>query len=51
MIAYGKPGTVMPAWGKVLGDQEIADVAEYVFQSFVSEDETIETGKKKVMEN
>lgn len=34
-ITNGKVGTVMPAWGKVLGDQEIADVAEYVFQQFV----------------
>lgn len=34
-IALGKPGTVMPAWSKVLTDQEIADVAEFVFQQFI----------------
>lgn len=31
----GKLGTEMPAWSKVLTDQEIADVAEYVFISFI----------------
>lgn len=31
----GLRGTVMPAWGHVLSDQEIADVAEYVFTAFV----------------
>ncbi|MBI3918804.1 MAG: c-type cytochrome [Betaproteobacteria bacterium] len=35
-IAAGKPGTDMPAWDKVLTDQEIADVAEYVFLGFVN---------------
>lgn len=34
-ITAGKPGTEMPAWNKVIGDQQIADVAEYVFRSFV----------------
>ena len=34
-IKQGKQGTVMPAWGKVLGDKEIADVAEYVYQNFI----------------
>jgi len=34
-ITAGKPGTVMPSWGKVLSDQEIANVAEYVFQTFI----------------
>ncbi|MFZ5593968.1 MAG: c-type cytochrome [Pseudomonadota bacterium] len=34
-ISNGKIGTVMPAWGKVLNDQEIADVAEFVFQEFI----------------
>ncbi len=34
-IIIGKPGTVMPAWGKVLGPQQIADVAEFVFQDFI----------------
>lgn len=35
-IAIGKPGTVMPAWSKVLSDQEMANVAEFVFQRFVA---------------
>ncbi|MBI2509228.1 MAG: c-type cytochrome [Betaproteobacteria bacterium] len=34
-IAMGKPGTEMPAWGKVLDDQQMADVVEYVFRQFV----------------
>lgn len=37
-IQHGKPGTVMPAWGKVLDEQQIADVAEYVFQTFLEAD-------------
>lgn len=34
-IGMGKPGTVMPAWSKVLSDQEIANVAEFVFVTFI----------------
>lgn len=34
-ITNGKPRTVMPAWGKVLSDQEIANLAEFVFQTFI----------------
>ena len=34
-ITAGKNGTVMPAWGKVLSEQEIANIAEYVFQTFI----------------
>ena len=34
-IANGSRGTDMPAWSKVLSDQEIADLAEYVFQTFI----------------
>ncbi|MFQ5488169.1 MAG: c-type cytochrome [Gammaproteobacteria bacterium] len=34
-IARGKTGTVMPAWATVLDNQQIADVAEYVFQAFI----------------
>lgn len=37
-IKNGVVGREMPAWGKVLDDQHIADVAEYVFQSFVNHD-------------
>ena len=34
-IAGGRPGTEMPAWDKVLTPQEIANVAEFVYQSFI----------------
>lgn len=33
--SMGKLGTEMPAWSKVLSDQEIADVSEYVFTTFI----------------
>lgn len=35
-ITNGRVGTNMPAWGKVLNNQEIANVAEFVFQHFIS---------------
>lgn len=35
-ISEGRPNTNMPAWNKVLSKQEIADVAEFVFQNFIS---------------
>jgi len=35
MISNGERGTEMPAWKQVLGPQEIANVAEYVFQQFI----------------
>lgn len=34
-ISNGRLGTNMPAWNKVLSDQEIANVAEFVFQHFL----------------
>ena len=34
-ISQGKLGTEMPAWNKVLSQQEIANVAEFVFQKFI----------------
>lgn len=34
-IANGRLGTEMPAWNKVLTDQEIANVGEFVFQAFI----------------
>lgn len=34
-ITNGRIGTNMPAWGKVLSNQEIANVAEFVFQNFI----------------
>ena len=33
--SVGRLGTEMPAWNKVLSDQQIANVTEFVFQSFV----------------
>lgn len=35
-IAMGSLGTEMPAWSKVLTEQQMADVAEYVFQTFIN---------------
>lgn len=35
IISAGKLGTEMPAWRNVLTDQEMANVAEYVFQAFI----------------
>lgn len=34
-IKQGVNGREMPAWGKVLNDQQIADITEYVFQTFI----------------
>jgi mono/diheme cytochrome c family protein len=34
-IAEGRVGTEMPAWRQVASAQQIADVAEYVFQTFI----------------
>lgn len=34
-ITQGRPGTEMPAWGKVLTKQEIANITEFVFQAFI----------------
>jgi len=34
-IMMGKAGTVMPAWGTVLSPQQVADVAEFVYQDFI----------------
>lgn len=33
-VSAGKLGTEMPAWDKVLTPQQVADVSEYVFQTF-----------------
>lgn len=35
-IRDGKLATEMPAWGKVLTPQQLADVSEFVFQSFIA---------------
>ncbi|MDX1811975.1 MAG: c-type cytochrome [Gammaproteobacteria bacterium] len=34
-ISDGRRGTVMPAWKTVLTPQQVADVAEYVYQAFI----------------
>lgn len=34
--AKGILGTEMPAWDKVFGDQDLADVSEYVFEAFIA---------------
>lgn len=34
-ISKGSLGSEMPAWDKVLNEQEIANVAEFVFQTFI----------------
>ena len=34
-ISQGIVGSEMPAWSKVLSDQEIANLAEFVFQTFI----------------
>jgi len=34
-IKHGVAGREMPAWGKVLDDQQIADLAEYVYVKFI----------------
>ncbi len=44
-IKNGKPGSVMPAWGTVLSEQQIANVAEYVFRRFIQGGE--HPGEKK----
>lgn len=33
--SMGKLGTEMPAWSKVLSEQEVADVSEFVFRKFI----------------
>lgn len=48
VISQGSQGTEMPAWDKVLSDQEIADVAEFVFQRFTRPKQLLnEAGKSK----
>ena len=36
-IKYGVVGKEMPAWGKVWTDEQIADVAEYVYRQFLAQ--------------
>lgn len=46
-IKEGVAGREMPAWGKVLSDQQIADVAEYVFEAFISGSATGDTARSQ----
>lgn len=47
-IRDGKNGTEMPAWGKVLDAQQLADVSEFVFRAFIKgEQKTLTTAEKK----
>lgn len=34
-VSNGRKGSEMPAWNKVLNEQEIANVTEFVFQAFI----------------
>ena len=43
---YGRPGTEMPAWGKVLSEQEIANVTEFVFQAFIQKKTGVNSSSK-----
>lgn len=43
-IKLGVPGREMPAWGKVLSDQQIANVTEYVYRTFFLENRTSNPG-------
>jgi mono/diheme cytochrome c family protein len=45
-VTNGRVGTNMPAWGKVLNNQEIADVAEFVFQNFIQPSQLGKKGSK-----
>jgi mono/diheme cytochrome c family protein len=46
-VTNGRLGTNMPAWGKVLNNQEIADVAEFVFQNFIQPSQLAKTPRNK----
>lgn len=35
-IRRGVPGREMPAWSKVMNDQQIADITEYVYRTFIT---------------
>ena len=49
-VRDGVTGSVMPSWGKVLTNQQIADVAEYVFTAFVHPEgnHPVNSDKKKL---
>ena len=39
-IKYGVVGKEMPAWGKVLTDNQVADLTEYVYRQFIAAEAT-----------
>lgn len=45
-ITLGRLGAEMPAWGKVLSEQEIANVAEFVFQAFIQNKSGVNASSK-----
>ncbi len=45
-ISKGKLGTEMPTWDLVLTPQQIADISEYVFQTFIRADNSGQTTTK-----
>jgi mono/diheme cytochrome c family protein len=46
-VSMGKVGTEMPAWKFVLTEQEMANVAEFVFVRFIQSDKQAAGGKPK----
>jgi len=50
-ISLGLPGTVMPAWSKVLDNQQIADVTEFVFQTFIQREKAASPANASTMES
>jgi len=46
-IKNGVLGREMPAWGKVLSDQQIMDITEYMFQTFLSTEQQAVTASQK----
>ena len=45
-ITNGRVATVMPAWGKVLTEQQIAGLTEFVFQTFIQPSEATNVSSK-----
>jgi mono/diheme cytochrome c family protein len=44
-VSFGKVGTEMPAWKFVLTEQQMANVAEYVFRSFIQPSASAKPGR------
>lgn len=49
-VSMGVKGREMAAWSKVLDDQQIADVSEYVFQEFIRRDTGTAAGGEQTRE-